>query len=192
MPAFCTTSLSESAACRVASLLRGKPSTEEVNTSSLHHKVREIETFLTSAALSPPVRMETGLNEDLAAKGRDRDEGEERVVELSVVAGVFEEKPSLTGRQSGLLLPGEDTELELQRRSVEESKALLNLLGALAPSHAGSSNLPLVETHHGPCEKALKRSSEQTRDEDNISDVVVIYAEELDAEETTSDSSEDL
>ncbi|CCW65609.1 unnamed protein product [Phytomonas sp. EM1] len=211
MSIFPDTSLSGSVASRVASLLRARPCIEEGNASSLRNKAAAIESFLASAALAPPVIMESNgmeepapsvsgcspFKEGITPEQHACDGEDTCLVELNVVAGVFEEKPHLTSSQHGLLLPSENTERELHHRQVEEAKAMLNLLGALAPSHVStrctaSPSGPLVDVVHEACENELKQSTEQLRDNDSVSDTVIIMdADELDAEETTSNSSSD-
>lgn len=167
----------QAAAYRVAHLLqRDSRNSADLDTSALRRLTAQIGSFLEVAPQVPPVYMEGGQT-----SGAHDASAQE--VELSVVAGVFEEKAPLgdSRGQGGLLMPTEATRAELHARRVEEAQALLNLMSALAPSSTIAANGAAMEERHNchdPCD---------VESDDAESEVAVMDADDLANEETSDD-----
>lgn len=193
-------------AYRVAHLLqRGTASTHrELDASSLRQLTAEVATFLEAAPQVPPVYMEDGAFTSRAEESNGPSPrqcepalGELPEVELSVVAGVFEERPPIdagsTDKEGGVLLPTEANKNELHKRKGEEAQALLNLLSALTPSGASSllppeaaAGKPLVQ-EVTPNDDTHETGGGDRGDDDDDSSVVLMDADDLDNEETSDD-----
>ncbi|KPI85362.1 hypothetical protein ABL78_5586 [Leptomonas seymouri] len=196
----------DATAYHVASLLRQQPqsNTSDTDTHSLRSMTSQIAQFLSVAPQVPAIRMEpewatSGDNEEEDLDGQQRDG--QPVVQLNVVAGVLEEiDPTLLNdgmvSLNGVLLPTAENQQELHRRKVEQAQAMLNLMGALAPSHetARSSNGTTKGSGHsteGAAQASpnmstcvTQRSFSSNSDGD---EVVVMDADDMNDEDTSDD-----
>ncbi|CAJ1036843.1 hypothetical protein Q4I32_007576 [Leishmania shawi] len=175
-------------AYRMASLLQRPRTDEVVDIGSLRGTTAQIEEFLAMASRVPAVRMEpdwmrlgSGGSSD-AEELESVDEGP--TAQLNVVAGVLEEVDGAAERPEvscldGLVLPTAANQQELQRHTVEQAQAMLNLLSALLPSTPVSDDCSAASraAGHVPMSK-----------EDDDDSVAVMNADDLMGEDSSEDN----
>lgn len=152
----------------VARLLR-QPVSNDVD--SIHSVTDRVSHFLEAAKMAPPVVMEQDASQPSGADG-----GSTHDVELTVIAGVLEEK-----EKQGVLLPGESASESFAAQQRREAEALLNLLSALTPS-SGAQAAQLANENQMVKELHLNGKQESSDD-----DVCIMNAEDLSSDTDSDD-----